>query len=420
MVFVIIYFKSLLCAAVIFILRRDSTFQKPNKRVSLGACGILSATFLCRLSCQSSLDDARCFLSCGALGMCLQEDNLAGVFRWCFIHTYGFVCKSNRGGVRVSMSSYFRLREMDGSSSSAERAEMTMVRSDECHGCTGPVVESVTPDEFKSLRIHEKNPTISPCKLIDLENSFAEDFPDYIVGSFSVPSQKLQATDHANFAFYMDRDKLVFIDEGSYSGDLLNKIASSGMITEASTAHCLQLFLKTMLADDMVFLSRLEDEMENIEERLLVRHAEIDAPVIMDYRRLAIRLSSFYQQLNAMTLLISDNENKLLTREETRIFRHIANLSTRLASKADTLKEYSLQLYEMQQTLIDVQQNSIMQVLTIVTVLLAPMTLVTGWFGMNLTGIPGMDSNIMWIVLLIVFFVCTGVLLLIFYRKKWL
>ena len=61
-----------------------------------------------------------------------------------------------------------------------------------------------------------------------------------------------------------------------------------------------------------------------------------------------------------------------------------------------------------------------MQVLTIVTVLLAPMTLVTGWFGMNLNVMPGIDVEFMWLALLITFVVCTGFLLVIFYRKKWL
>lgn len=55
------------------------------------------------------------------------------------------------------------------------------------------------------------------------------------------------------------------------------------------------------------------------------------------------------------------------------------------------LREYSLQLYELHQTQIDLKQNSTMQILTIVTVMFAPLTLVTGWFGMNLTVLPGLD-----------------------------
>lgn len=318
------------------------------------------------------------------------------------------------------MPVYFKLKQVDPERNAPGHAEMVMVEEGECHGCTGPTVESITSKEFKTLDLYERTPKLSPLKFMNLDNNFVEDYPDHIVGSFSIPSKRAQPADPFDFAFYMDKTDLVFIDDSGFSKKLLEGIADSGMITEASTAHCLQLFLKVMLSEDMVFLSKLEDEMEDIEESLLVKHSEIDTPVIMDYRRLSIHLSSFYEQLAAMASLISDNENKLLTHEEMQIFRHISNMCSRLASRADTLKEYSLQLYEMQQTLIDMQQNSIMQVLTIVTVLFAPLTLVTGWFGMNLSVIPGLDISFMWLVLLITFIVSTGILLILFHRKKWL
>ncbi len=318
------------------------------------------------------------------------------------------------------MPAYFKLQKIDAKSKSSNHAEMVMIEQDECYECAMPTVASITFKEFKESDLYELAPKFSPLKLMNLDNNFAEDYPDYIVGSFSIPSKETQPDEPSDFAFYMDKDILVFIDDSGFSKKLLEGIADSGMITEASTAHCLQLFLKVMLSDDMVFLSKLEDEMESIEESLLVKHSEIDTPVIMGYRRLAIHLSSFYEQITAMASLISDNENKLLTHEETQIFRHISNMGSRLASRTNTLKEYSLQLCEMQQTRIDMQQNSIMQVLTIVTVLLAPMTLVTGWFGMNLNVMPGIDVEFMWLALLITFVVCTGFLLVIFYRKKWL
>lgn len=318
------------------------------------------------------------------------------------------------------MAVYYKFEQVDKSVGASDHAKMESIERAECDGCTEPTVESVTAEEFSGLGIWDGAANFSPEKLINMDSTFAEDYPDYIVGSLSVPSKKTQSADPFDFAFYMDKNDLVFIDDSGYTNKLLEQMAENGMITEASTAHCLQLFLKMMLGDDLVFLSELEDEMEDIEERMLVKHAEIDTPVIMDYRRLSIHLSSFYQQLTTMASLISDNENKLLTKEEARIFRHISGLSSRLESRANTLREYSLQLYEMQQTLIDMQQNSIMQVLTIVTVLLAPLTLVTGWFGMNLQVLPGLNLDFMWIALLGTFIVCTGFLLFIFHRKKWL
>ena len=50
----------------------------------------------------------------------------------------------------------------------------------------------------------------------------------------------------------------------------------------------------------------------------------------------------------------------------------------RLYDMVQTLKEYSMQLREMHQTQIDIRQNEIMKVLTIVTTLFMPLTLIAG------------------------------------------
>lgn len=84
------------------------------------------------------------------------------------------------------------------------------------------------------------------------------------------------------------------------------------------------------------------------------------------------------------------------------------------------LREYSLQLYELHQTQIDLKQNSTMQILTIVTVMFAPLTLVTGWFGMNLTVLPGLDWPYMAATIITLALVMIVVMVLFFKRKRWL
>ena len=52
------------------------------------------------------------------------------------------------------------------------------------------------------------------------------------------------------------------------------------------------------------------------------------------------------------------------------------------------LREYGVQIQELFQAEIDIRQNRIMKILTIVTTLFLPLTLVTGWYGMNFTYMP--------------------------------
>lgn len=171
----------------------------------------------------------------------------------------------------------------------------------------------------------------------------------------------------------------------------LDKVAATGILTKPTTSHTLYAFMKTLIADDFSWFSSMEDAMESLEDAMIGHHADISSQTIMSYRRAAMRMGSYYQQIGVMADLIADNENKVMSREEARTFGHITTHANHLSDRADMLREYSLQLYELHQTQIDLKQNSTMQILTIVTVMFAPLTLVTGWFGMNLTVLPGLD-----------------------------
>ena len=177
-------------------------------------------------------------------------------------------------------------------------------------------------------------------------------------------------------SFYLEADHLILIDDGDIARKTLDKVAATGILTKPTTSHTLYAFMKTLIADDFSWFSSMEDAMESLEDAMIGHHADISSQTIMSYRRAAMRMGSYYQQIGVMADLIADNENKVMSREEARAFGHITTHANHLSDRADMLREYSLQLYELHQTQIDLKQNSTMQILTIVTVMFAPLTLV--------------------------------------------
>ena len=295
---------------------------------------------------------------------------------------------------------------------------LVQVTSADARKSMAPVVEVLTPQEFCELGVEEFSDPEALRTLEESESNFADIYSKFIIGSFAVPSK--DAVELDTFGFYMDRQKLVLIDSDHTAQDVLDHIAQGGAIRDMTTAHCLYVFMKELLREDLDHLGRVEDEMEDLEEGLMEERVSVPIAKVMRYRRMAMRFVSYYQQLATMAAMLSDDENKMMTREEARRFDHMENLADRLAARAETLREYSLQLHELHPAHPDLKQNSTMQVLTIATVLFAPLTLVTGWFGMNLADMPGLGFDGMWMLLLALFFVCTGALLLFFWKRKWL
>lgn len=260
----------------------------------------------------------------------------------------------------------------------------------------------------------------SLAELAASDSNYVDLYPDYIVGSLAIPSKTSLTADPSLFAFYLDHHQLIFVDEGDIAVNVLEHVMDIGVLSETTTGHCLYVFFKELLVNDLAFLGKFEDEMESIEEKLLAGKIDIDSNAIMEYRRQTMRFGVYYQEIATMASVLSDNENDLMDDSVASAFDHVESLSDRLATRSDTLKEYSLQLHELQQTQIAARQNSIMQIFTIVTVLFAPLTLATGWFGMNIEVIPGLHDPLMWLILVIGGIACTIALLLLFRWKKWL
>ncbi len=318
------------------------------------------------------------------------------------------------------MAICYELEDLQLKPSQKHLSSLIRVNRAEAHDSASPVVAIMSKQEFQQLGLEHPNAHESLEDLASSDSNYVDIYPDYIVGSFSVPSKNSLTAPPALFAFYMDKQRLIFVDEGETARRVLEHVIDIGVLSDTTTAHCLYVFFKALLVDDLTFLGDFEDRMESIEEKILNSSSAVRSNAIMEYRRQTMRFCVYYQEVGTMANVLSDNENKLMTDAEGNAFDHIERLADRLSSRSETLKEYSLQLHELQQTRIDLKQNSTMQIFTIVTVLFAPLTLITGWFGMNLNVLPGLDWPYLWVVLVVGALVCTTALLAFFHWKKWL
>ena len=218
---------------------------------------------------------------------------------------------------------------------------------------------------------------------------------------------------------YSDAEELVDAAE-AYLGYEPDDIERIGVLKEPTPAHCLFEFMKMLMKNDLSFLADLEDRMEDVEESIIDRGKNANSRTMLTFRRKLLRIDTYYQQLVDMASGIAENENGLLSKEESRLFLVAERQAERLLKRSLTLKEYSLQLRELYQTQIDLQQNNTMQFFTVITTLFAPLTLLTSWFGMNFTNMPGLDWRWGYEAIIAVSVIIVVIEIIIFKRKKWL
>ena len=79
-----------------------------------------------------------------------------------------------------------------------------------------------------------------------------------------------------------------------------------------------------------------------------------------------------------------------------------------------------MQLRELYQAQVSASQNRTMTLLTVVTAIFAPLTLLAGWYGMNFTYMPELQSRFGYIGIIVVSAIIVVAELVWFHRHKML
>lgn len=214
-----------------------------------------------------------------------------------------------------------------------------------------------------------------------------ETFKDCIQGTMKVPKGDSEQVILFTFGFYIKGGKLLFFGERALLEDMLGKI--SGNIPVNCTLNQIILVLFEMLIEeDVLYLQALEEYLSDMEEELLRRIPDHFYETIIQYRKKLTLFHSYYEQLINIGDQMQANVNQELSREECAAWQNYANRTERLHNHVEALREYLIQIRELYQSQIDVRQNKVMSILTVITAFFLPLTLLVGWYGMNFPGMP--------------------------------
>ena len=214
---------------------------------------------------------------------------------------------------------------------------------------------------------------------------------------------------------YLDHEDLLLFCETKRGYDRVRSLFSK----EATNECALWGFFQNLLKNDMDNLEDLECEVADAEMAAMVRFQNDYIRKIIAYRKELLRLKRYYEQLDTIMDSLILNENKLLSEDGIRHFTILANHTTRYLQNVLHLRDYVTQMREAYQAQIDIEQNNLMRLFTVITTVFQPLTLLAGWYGMNFPNMPEMHWKYSYPVFIgISLLVCLS-LLAIFKKKRW-
>ena len=254
---------------------------------------------------------------------------------------------------------------------------------------------------------------------LDIHTTMAEVNYDSITGSFAIPCIDDENIIYKRFAFVIDEKGIVFIDKNDSVQEIINRISLTRKWRMPSLERFIYDFLEEIISSDLTLLESYEKQLAETDKAINSRE-EIDLEsvnIIRDHVRV---LRTHYDRLIDLAQELEENENEFFKEENVRYFSLFSKRAARLFDMSTALVDYTTQIRDDYEANLTDKQNHIMTILTVVTTIFSPLTLITGWYGMNFKYMPELDSIYAYPAVFIISLLIAILSLLYFKHKKWL
>jgi len=257
-------------------------------------------------------------------------------------------------------------------------------------------------------------------KTTDIHVTKAEENYDSITGSFFIPDRKDIQSKEKKFAFALDEKGIVFIDDSNEARKMIRKIRARKKWRLPSLERFIYDFLNEIIRDDFRLIENLELELDQMEDDIIDENDDPYSHRVNEIRADIRDLKKHYEQLLDLGEVFEENENRFFREENLRYFRLFINRVERLRDLSNSIRDYTIQIRDVYKTHLDIKQNHIMTLLTMVTTVFTPLMLIVGWYGMNFKYMPELEYQVSYPIVFISCIIISLLVLWFFRKKKWL
>ena len=217
-------------------------------------------------------------------------------------------------------------------------------------------------------------------------------YEDYCFSTITVTDAEHPQDDEDCVAVYIKKNFFLVVDV--YDRDMstsrnFKAALNRYPVATVSLERLVYAFFDSVIARDNRVLEDLEFKIHKLEESIF--EDEIDEEfnrTLLNYKTDLLYLRNYYVQFMDVAQELINNENELFSEDGLLYFRIFHDKAERLMQNVTMLGDNVLQLREAYQSTLDVNLNNTMKVLTVISSIFMPLTLITGWFGMNFVNMP--------------------------------
>jgi len=283
-------------------------------------------------------------------------------------------------------------------------------------------VINLTQEEAELLK---KNFFLHPLTIEDLEHALTrvkvEEFSTYLfcvfygvrhTGTGQPELQEIDIVVGKNFIITNHRQELSATEElKSHPQKLLHHL-------EKGADFLFHRILDHEIDNYFPMLESIDEEMEKIDVLIKRPQPGLSLRIIELKRNISDIRKTMISQREKISFLAKEEYN-FISKNALPYFRDVYDHSIRVADELEYYREALSGTFEVYMSSVSLNTNEIMKVLSAITALAMPMTVVSSIYGTNFTFLPGAGSAYgFWLMLAVTLLIMVG-LLYMFKRRRW-
>ena len=168
-----------------------------------------------------------------------------------------------------------------------------------------------------------------------------------------------------------------------------------------------------------VIVEAIADDVELLEDVLIEGTNQHAIKDINHFKRETVEVRRAIWPTREVLNALQRQQGTFLTAETHLFFRDVYDHTVHVIEQIEALRDQIGDLLDIHLSTISNRMNAEIRVLTVVTTMLAPAALVTGFFGMNFHFIPLLDKSDGWLISLAIIGTAALVLVAILYWQRW-
>lgn len=234
-------------------------------------------------------------------------------------------------------------------------------------------------------------------------------------GTLYIPDEENPANISCRMFFFINRHNFIILENGTTARQITEKIINQRYNVSMNLQRFICLFFSNIMACCSVKLTGYEKRIMELEE-LIFRGEDAEfLTEIFNIKKELLIFRSYYDELCDIGRELEQDEIGLFEKKQRKYFGAVYDKADRLMNKSSNLLEYTQQIRDIYLSQINSRQNKNMEVLTVISTIFFPLTLITSWYGMNFEGMPELKHGYPFIIGL-----SASVLIacIVFFKKK--